>query len=163
MSVVAFTFGSFGDVLSLINLTVKIQKALSDSRGSSEDYQALLAELDSFSEFLNTVRDALQVRDGPKKLPDSVRNAIRSVLQSSTSLLQRFYTDIERYRRNLRKGGSGSMMRDSWMKIGWALFKQDEVREIRRKLRDQVERINALLSVSHWYVRPFRASTSAGA
>lgn len=52
MSIVAFTFGTFGEVLSLIDLTLKVRTVLSDSTGSSEDDQAL-AELEWFSKFLN--------------------------------------------------------------------------------------------------------------
>lgn len=152
MSLAAFTFGSFGDVLSLISLVLQVRRALGDSSGASEDHQALITELDSFSDLLQVVRNALSVHEGPRRLPNSVRNAMGQGLLASTALLVGFYKDIERYRCSLRQGGSGSMIRDSWMKAEWALYKKEDVRQMRRKLADQVGRLNALLSVSHWYV-----------
>lgn len=73
-------------------------------------------------------------------------------LLSAAADLVGFYKDIERYRGSLRQGGSGSVIRDSWMKVEWALYKKEDVRQMRRKLADQVGRINALLSVSYWCV-----------
>lgn len=150
MSIVAFTFGSFGDILSIIDLAVKIRKALGDGAGSSKDYQALLFELDSFSDVLTTVHNAIYSQDKTQKLPGSVERAIRSALNSARELLGEFYASISSYKGSLQEGGSGSMIRDSWWKIGWSLFKKEEVVEMRRRLKDQVERHNALLAVSQW-------------
>lgn len=152
MSLAGFTFGSFGDVISLISLVLQVRRALGDSAGASEDHQALIAELDSFSHLLHVVREALTIHDNPRKLPNSVRNAMKQGLLSSAALLADFYKDVERYSGSLRQGGSGSVIRDSWMKVEWALYKKEDVRQMRRRLADQVGRINALLSVSYWYV-----------
>lgn len=150
MSIIAFTFGSFGDILSIIDLAVKIRKALGDGTGSSKDYQALLFELDSFSDVLTTLHNAIHSQDKTQKLPGSLEQAIRNALNSARELLGESYASISSYQGSLREGGSGSMMRDSWWKIGWFLFKKDEVGEMRRRLKDQVERLNALPAVSQW-------------
>lgn len=56
MSIAAFTFGSFGDILALIDLAVQVYDALSSSAGASEDYQALVSEIHSFSQLLQNVQ-----------------------------------------------------------------------------------------------------------
>lgn len=58
MSLVGFTFGSFGDIITIIGLAVQVHKALSESAGSSEEYQDLLADLGSFSQLLQIVQSA---------------------------------------------------------------------------------------------------------
>lgn len=43
-------------------------------------------------------------------------------------------------------------MRDSWQKIGWGLFKQDELVDSRRRLSEQSSVIRTLLGLSSSYV-----------
>ncbi|KAJ4469760.1 hypothetical protein C8J55DRAFT_193678 [Lentinula edodes] len=127
----ALTFGSIGDIITVIELLNQIRKALCDSTGSSAEYQALIVDLDVFSDIL-----------------DAVKSSISSTVQSSHNLLKDIHGKIRKYQCSLRAGGSGNAMRDSWRKIGWALFKKPELVQMRRKVMDQVEILNILLSIS---------------
>jgi hypothetical protein len=44
----AITFGSIGDIIALGQIALSLAKALSDSRGSAREYQALIKELKDF-------------------------------------------------------------------------------------------------------------------
>lgn len=155
MPIAAFTFGSFGDILALVDLAIQVHAALSSSAGASEDYQALVSELHSFSQLLQNVQTIHTLtlhglnRDPPTV---SLQNAIRFALERSKVLLDTICAKIAGYQKSLRRGGSGNMMKDSWRKIGWAIFKKDEIQEMRRQLGGCTQSITAHLSVSQSYV-----------
>lgn len=65
------------------------------------------------------------------------------------------YAKIAGYQKSLKRGGSGSAMKDSWRKIGWSLFKKEDIKEMRRRLSDCAQSITTLLSVSQSYVPCF--------
>jgi hypothetical protein len=46
------TFGSIGDIIAVSQITVSLVKALSDTRGSTSQYQALIKELKHFDQAL---------------------------------------------------------------------------------------------------------------
>lgn len=151
MSIAAFTFGSFGDILALIDLAIQVHNALSSSAGASEDYRALVSELHSFSQLLQNVQTIHTLTrhssdGGPP--PASLQNAIHFALERSKTLLNAICAKIAGYQKSLRRGGSGNMMKDSWRKIGWTLFKKDEILEMRRRLGDCTQSLTAHLSVS---------------
>lgn len=41
------------------------------------------------------------------------------------------------------------MMRDSWMKVGWGLFRKEQLLETRRKLKAENDVVMTLLGVSN--------------
>lgn len=59
------------------------------------------------------------------------------------------YGRIARYREVLKQGGSGSRMMDSWRKVGWGFFRKDDLLDMRRKLKDENDRIMILLEASN--------------
>lgn len=150
MALVAFTFGSLGDIIAIVDLLNQVRKALSDSTGSSAEYQALLISLDIFYDTLLAVQDIFAPTPPSQRhaLLPSLQNAHRQALSVSHALLKDVRARIMKYQASLRKGGSGSMMRDSWRKIGWALFQKPELEEIRMKMMAQVETHNILLSLT---------------
>lgn len=154
MSIVAFTFGSFGDIVSLIELTLRVRKALSDSTGSSEEYQALILELQGFSDLLSMTRATLHSLKATNRqiISESIHLQVLHHLDHAGRLLKGLHMRIERYQDRLREGGSRARMLESWRKIGWALFKNSELRAMKGHLEEVIGRINSLLSATHWYV-----------
>lgn len=152
MALVAFTFGSLGDIIAVIDLLNEVRKALSDSTGSSAEYQGLLISLDIFHDTLEAVQDTFSPASSSRRnhtpLLPSLQNAHRQALSVSHALLKDIHARIAKYQASLRKGGSGSMMRDSWRKIGWALFQKPELEEMRTTMMAQVETHNILLSLA---------------
>lgn len=162
LSRLAFTYNHFACIFSLIDLTRKARKALHRNTGSSKQCQALLAELDSFSQLLHSVQDALASRqDSPNPVPGSVVKAIQHALNSSRVTLGELYASIESYHICFGKGGVCSIIWEPWRKLEWALLK-GKITEIRRKLQDDVERIDALMFASQWYAFTLRHSTTHG-
>lgn len=155
MSVIGFTFGSFGDVLSILKIAYDVRALLSESKGASEEYQQLLAELDLDTSLrtLHLVQGVFLAKDAAS-LPPDVQMAIEQSISNSRVIIFDLYAKIARFRDSLQKGGSGSMMRDSWRKIGWGLFKQDELVESRRRLSEQTNIIRSLLGLSNSYICP---------
>ncbi|KAA1476269.1 hypothetical protein DENSPDRAFT_884201 [Dentipellis sp. KUC8613] len=132
MPLVAFSFGTVGDIIAVVQLLNQVRQALCDSTGSAVEYQALIGDLDALADVLGAVQHAF---DPPsyqpalrRDVPVSTANACAHALRTSA-------------------GGSGSMMKDSWRKVGWALFKKPELEEIRRRVTDQVAVLNILLSL----------------
>ena len=66
MSVVGFTFGSFGDIITLIQLANAVRNSLSEARGSVADCEGLLIYLDGFSQSLEVVKTRLEPYCAPE-------------------------------------------------------------------------------------------------
>ena len=120
-----FVPSSFGDIVAAANIVHAIYEALSDSMGASYDYQCLISELHSFEQALKTVDRAITLA------PPTGRDALDIAAETTTclELLKKFDDRIKSYQKALggRKGAS-------WRKIGWSLFKADEVATFRQKI-----------------------------
>ena len=128
---------SFGDIVTAVNIVHSIYKALSDSMGASHDYQCLIMELRSFEQALKIVDLAITVS------PPTGRDALDIAAETTTclELLKTFDDRIRSYQKALggRKGAS-------WRKIGWSLFKADEVASFRQKISQHKQNITMFLT-----------------
>ena len=129
---------SFGDIVSAANIALSIYKALSDSMGSSYEYQCLIEELRSFERALRMVDYALATTPPGERLTQDI------VAETTTclNLLKAFHDRIKSYQKALGGGRKGS----SWRKIGWGLFKADEVTSFREKLSQHKQNVLVFLS-----------------
>ena len=119
---------SFGDTLAVANLALTIASALKSSSGASLDYQSLIAELHSLSQALEL---AYYSTEGlTSKLPKGVIDAITQEIDQCREVMEMFLVRVKGYQKALGSGGSGS----SWRKIGWGVFKQQEIVALRSKL-----------------------------
>lgn len=135
---------SFGDIVAAGNLALAIYKALSDSTGSSYEYQCLVDELHSFERALRTVELAIAISPPSGRLAQDIREETTTCL----NLLKTFFDRIQSYQKDLGTGSKGA----SWRKIGWGLFKADEVRNFRQKLSQHKLNIILFLSGLQMYV-----------
>jgi hypothetical protein len=105
--------------------------------GASYDYQCLIMELRSFEQALKTVDLAITVA------PPTGRDALDIAAETTTclELLKKFDDRIRSYQKALggRKGAS-------WRKIGWSLFKADEVASFRQKISQHKQNISLFLN-----------------
>ena len=131
-----FVPSSFGDIVTAASIVQSIYKALSDSMGASYDYQCLITELRSFEQALKFVDHAIAVA------PPTGRDALDIAAETTTCLemLKTFDDRIKSYQKALggRKGAS-------WRKIGWSLFKADEVASFRQKISQHKQNITLFL------------------
>ncbi|KAH7327296.1 hypothetical protein BKA65DRAFT_364179, partial [Rhexocercosporidium sp. MPI-PUGE-AT-0058] len=72
-------------------------------------------------------------------------NAAAHIILSSTTLIGDLLAKTQKYRRRLSGSGSGTAMSDSWQKMGWVLFKKDELKSLRDALHLRLANINFLL------------------
>ena len=132
-----FVPASFGDIVTAVNIVHSIYKALSDSMGASYDYQCLITELRSFKQALKIVDLAIAVA------PPTGHDALDIAAEITTclELLKMFYDRIKSYQKALG-GGRGT----SWRKIGWSLFKAEEVASFRQKISQHKQNITLFLN-----------------
>ena len=128
---------SIGDIVTATKIIHSIYKALSDSMGASYDYQCLIAELRSFEQALKIVDLAIAIA------PPTGRNALDIAAETTTclELLKTFDDRIKSYQKALGRGKSAS-----WRKIGWSLFKADEIASFRQRISQHKQNITLFLN-----------------
>ncbi|EIM82066.1 uncharacterized protein STEHIDRAFT_114717 [Stereum hirsutum FP-91666 SS1] len=145
-SVAAFSFGTLGDFIVLLDLAQKVRKSLNASSGGSQDYLMLLIEVDALVRILRlatTPSTSTRLSQLSPALVWTACNALKS-LQDVLNILE---TKVVTYQGKLRKGGSALMMMESWRKIGWGLLAQDdEVKKLRCQLSYHTRTIQVVMS-----------------
>jgi hypothetical protein len=129
------SFGfSIGDFLTVGRLVATVIDALNSSSGSSESYQELVSELFSFQRAL---LEAEEVCRSSSQLHVATINAIKHSVALCRRPIEVFLAKIVKYRCGLNSS--------SWRKIGWALFKEEEVRKLRCILKMHINCVNLLV------------------
>lgn len=150
MSLFVLSFGSFGDIITLVGLVNRCRKALCESSGASQDYQDLVLELTSFASLLQSVQDIIFDSENSNRnlAIKQVRDELELTLKEAKKTLDGFNGLILMYKASLgQRGGTGRKVKDSWMKIGWSLLKAAEVREMRQKLDDYQQKLMLLMGI----------------
>ncbi|KXX73463.1 hypothetical protein MMYC01_210021 [Madurella mycetomatis] len=136
---VGFGF-SAGDFIAGLELVATIIDALRESGESSLRYRELIRELISLETALLEVK-RLELHES--------QNAERIALHSAASQCQRTITDfwqtLRKYHPFLGRTGSPTL-KDQWMKMKWAILKEDDVEKFKADLRGHTGSINLLLS-----------------
>ena len=137
----ALTFGSVGDIIALCEIVANVVEALSESRGSSAQYQELITELFSLSQALESVDELALVHH-------AIQNAgrLRNALGLCHKCLDVNLRTIQKYQRSLRAGGSGKSVTDVFRKLRWQSH-QDDVLKFRREISLHVNAVNIILHV----------------
>ncbi|TFY76554.1 hypothetical protein EWM64_g7458 [Hericium alpestre] len=143
MAIFAFTVGSLGDIISLIQLAKAVTKALCDSKGSSAEYFDLILEINSVVHTVESVQHELSVR-GPDKLAPPVENGLHHAVRICVDLLRRMNEKILAWRRGFSIT-SWIIGKDAWLRLGWGLFTREELISLRRRLSGQIETMSILL------------------
>lgn len=126
-----FVPSSFGDLITAVDLAISLVRVLSDSCGASTEYQDVILQLLDLSDTLKLALESLQSHTRAR--PQLVQ-AVRAEVARTTSTMEKFLERVRAYQDSLKKGGSGKMWKDSWRKIGWGLFKKEELIEAKRSI-----------------------------
>lgn len=142
--------GSVGDILALIELATTMVKALSKSAGASKEYQDAITELDAFTTTLNSLAARLPAASsGLTRLPPSVENALNHAVSQCRILLEDFRRRIEGYQHLVKQAGMKGGFAASWRRVGWGLFRKEELVALKTKLSQQMNIITVILSHSN--------------
>jgi hypothetical protein len=114
---------SVGDILGGASLAYQLCNALSETKGSSRDYQQLIAELNVVHKVLIQV-EQLRVSN---QLAQATLNALLFITNAANEAMEVFLADHEKYTESLKRGGSGNLLKDSWRKGKWAFEMETEV------------------------------------
>ncbi|KAM3534343.1 hypothetical protein MY4038_002441 [Beauveria bassiana] len=150
---VALTFGSLGDIIELVQLSIKLGRAIgvgtaAVSGNSAKEYQELRHDLDVLVSVLMQVVATYQQHElgTPLHVLDSVT---KSVVDQFTTLIQDALDHLQsRYGSNLTKEGSGNKAKDIYKKVEWSVREKDRLRILHEKLQVGMERLNLLSTLS---------------
>lgn len=143
------SFGiSVGDFIAAATLAANLIQALSRTRGSSAEYQAIIQDLDGVRQtFLQL--DQMQATN---LLAQATINALLHLTKSSMDIMKQFLDDIDKYRPSLQDGGSTSAVRDVFRKMEWSVSKKSaSVQKFREILQFRLTAIAVLVSLSSLY------------
>jgi hypothetical protein len=143
------SFGySAGDFLAGANLTYQLITALSGTQCAFQEYQDALKELGCFQQLFMQVS---RMVENPNLNPATV-NAASHIVLSSMTLIGDFLTKTQNYRARLNGRESGNVASDSWQKMGWVLFKKEELRALKEALHVKLTSVSLLIDTAKWYV-----------
>lgn len=138
---VGFGF-SVGDFLAALKLVGTVIDALREASGSCAVYRELLHELLTLETALLQVK-RLDLDNGQR----TEKIALRQAAVQCQHTIDEFWNKIRNYQPHLRDGGTGSRIKDSWVKIKWAVCKKDDLEKFKADLRGHTGAIEVLLLV----------------
>jgi prephenate dehydratase len=137
---VGFGF-SAGDFISALELVATVVDALRESGESSTEFRALVAQLHTLQIALESV-NCLEVEDAQHGEVIALQQAAAQCQKT----IDAFWEKIKKYQPSLRTGGSGSRVKDGWMKIRWAVCKKEDLSRFKMDLVGHTESIQLLLA-----------------
>ncbi|KZW00791.1 hypothetical protein EXIGLDRAFT_122451 [Exidia glandulosa HHB12029] len=147
MSLVAFTFGSFGDIATLADLALKIGLALNDCAGTLTEFKALVVEIESFAASMLQIKESLSTRSS---LSCALTLKIGDALDVCFDLLKLVQKRVDEFNSKTSKAVGRMVLRKYWAVVGWEILGgRDEVDKLRDRLAQQVGIVNALLTASN--------------
>ncbi|CCA70405.1 hypothetical protein PIIN_04344 [Serendipita indica DSM 11827] len=135
MPIFTLAYGSFGDITLCVQLLWKIGRELRDTTGSSQEYQALKAELTYTVSLLDQVRRLEQGPQTSKRTQDLLQ-LLREEVALSHQAIQNFMTQHRRPR--------GILQIVTWHTMG-----TNEARELQELLSRRCMRLSMLLDMFH--------------
>ncbi|CAL1716960.1 unnamed protein product [Somion occarium] len=146
----AFSFGSFGDIVTLIDLTTKVIQILTSTSGASESFQGLILDVTRLQHFLQQVHSFSRQRNvtilkSHLLTSDDIATAIRECSRSLERILQRVTYYRSYVETRCGKSGRHSWHR-TWITSGWMLLKSREIEQFRSELVEHNTLLARILS-----------------
>ena len=137
----AFGF-SIGDFINGINFVKDVIQALSESRGSSNEYVELRTQIESLEIALS------QVQSQSPFIQEIVHpGALVSALTACRELVNTFLHGIEKYHVSLSRKAPRAVWKDTLRKIQWRVSVPEELVTFRAKISFYVNTIGMQLNV----------------
>ena len=106
------TFGSVGDIISVCGLIKQLKDTLSDTKGSSADFQATARDLANLEAALRELHELAEVCERVGGYQSLRQRALLEALECRKPISD-FSESIQKYKRSLRHGGSGNSVKDT--------------------------------------------------
>lgn len=150
-----FTFGSFGDIVTLIDLTTRVIELLTSTSGASDSYQALILDVTRLQHFLQQLNGFSRQRNvtilkSRLLSSDDISAAICDCSRSLEHIIRRV-TYYQSYVQT-RCGTSGRQSwHRTWLTSGWMLLKTREIDQFRTEILGHNTLLARILSAMSWY------------
>ncbi|KAM7185897.1 hypothetical protein V8F20_011601 [Naviculisporaceae sp. PSN 640] len=151
----SFGYG-VGDFIAGANLAYKPIRVMAETRGASEEYQDAMTELCAIQQAFMHVGQIIQ----SKILPQATLNSASHIVMSSMDIIARFLERTHEYRKRFESNTErGNEISRSWCKVGWSLYKRDELRSLRDQLHCRLVAVNTLFAAAkHEHALPTSVS-----
>ncbi|KAK6833477.1 hypothetical protein PG987_008171 [Apiospora arundinis] len=139
------SFGySVGDFVTGYNITYQLVRILADSRGASIEYQEAMTELRAMEQVFLQAGSLVS----SKVLSRDIINGIACIVLSAVEIIDSFYERSKEYQHQL--GKTAASLESSWCKIGWTLFKKEELRALKAQLHERLASVNFLIGMASY-------------
>lgn len=128
-----FTCGSVGDVISLSILIKDLVKSLDNSRGSSAEYQAVIRELWSLDHALLEVEVLFRSCEQTIQL-NALSATANECAEQCRKCITKFHEQMKKFGRSLQPEGSGSLIRDTALKVRWQVSEKEDLAKFRAEI-----------------------------
>jgi hypothetical protein len=139
---------SVGDLIGAANLTYHLIKALHGSQDAGEEYRAAIDELGCFQQALIRVSCLRSEKDFPQATFESAS----CIIMKSMDIIQSYLDKTKKYDRRLGSLGSSGFAH-GLRKVGWTLFKAEDMKKLRETLHARLSALGVLLAAANLYVR----------
>jgi hypothetical protein len=140
-------FGSVGDIISVCLVVKDLVDALDKCRGSASEYKEIIRELRCFNRSLLEVEKLsheLEILIKLNTLYVTVKHTVDKCRLSVDGCLGK----IRKYEKYLREEGSGTIVKDSAMKMKWQMFRSSELAKFRVEVIAYYSSINVLIATA---------------
>lgn len=139
------SFGfSVGDLIGAANLTYRLIKALHGSQDAGEDYRSAINELGCVQQAFIRV----SCLGASKEFPRATFESASCIIMGAMDIIQSYLDKTKKYDRRL--GGFGaSGLAQSFRKVGWTLFKAEDMKKLRETLHARLSALGVLLAAAN--------------
>ena len=150
----SLTIGNIGDIIAICDVLRTVVQALSESRGSAAEYQALVRELQALSQAVYSIRSLLEKHQHLKE-----NDRLQELLKDCRNNLIREFEYIQPYRAALQSYPTVSAVKVICRKIRWLTGKVKPpicmVDRLLNRYRMSERRFVQQLHLTFWHYLPF--------
>lgn len=140
------SFGfSVGDLIGAANVTYRLIKALHGSQDAGEEYRAAIEELGCVQQAFIRV----SCLGSNKNFPRPTFESASCIIMGSMDIIQSFLDRTKKYDRRLGGLGSHGGLAAGWRKLGWSLFKAEDMKKLRETLHARLTALGVLLAAAN--------------
>jgi predicted TIM-barrel fold metal-dependent hydrolase len=145
------SFGfSIGDLIGAANLTYTLIKALQGSHDAGDDYRAAVHELGCMQQAFIQV----SCLGANQKVSQATFASAAWIVMGAMEIIQKYLDKTKKYDQSLG-GLRTSGIRQNLRKVGWTLYKADEMKKLRETLHARLSSLSVLLAAANLYVEEY--------